>query len=1417
MAELIMTPAPGSRLVRWAGDRLTFRLDGVPAGWTAKLRTQIGRAEAQRAEILAASRERRDEGLAPWHDIPMQPLGDGAWSVTLPLEEVGFFPAKAYASDEREWQHWPHGQDFGVNVLPDWTRSGNTLYCVFPRQFGPNKSRRSTDDPALAARLHELESEGFATLPPSGKLRDITRALDHICGTLGFRDLLLLPINPTPTTFARFGRFGSPYAAQDLTAVDPALVEFDQRTTGIEQFMELTHAVHCRGGRLFLDMVINHTGWGSTLWERHPEWFRRLPDGRFQSPGAWGNTWADLVELDPQHRELWHELAEAFRIWCRRGVDGFRCDAGYKVPVPVWRYITALVRQEFPNTVFFLEGLGGAWEATEALLTVGGMQWAYSELFQNYDAASIRWYLDAAFAISARSGPLVHFSETHDNVRLPCQPQAMNGVSFFLASDRVPERARRWALLRNQLCALTSIAGGYAITNGVEWLATERVNVHSARGLAWGSSENLIPEIALLNRLLRSHPAFRGDATLRRVSDDNSPIYALRRLPADGSPSVLVLINTDLDRFQAIEFPPELWHEIGAPTEDLLSAGANLARIETLGSPTGSVRVELSPGASCCFSGGKPKLVEPPKVQTATPNWASPHYATEIIWTITDASRVVVLPEAHILVVRDPRRFELQLAAGERVWRFESSPVASESVLNEVRLKAPDGNIRDQRLTLLPLLKDSAPVTGAIHVAGGLAPTRQPGPPNPRGPVLLTNGRGAMARIHRDPIRIESKYDALLAANLDPEVPCDRHVFVKRLRAWVSADGFESALRTAEVELGDNVGIWSWRIPAGGDFTVVVRMRIQFLMGSNRLVIDFRREEPTVKGRSTLSLPPEAPVRLSLRLDLEDRGYHHETRRTQELEHHFSQAMSVSVDGFTFAPALGRQLRVSTSRGRFHASGEWSTQIFHPVEASRGMVCQGDAWSPGWFEIPLAAGEIVSVTLDAEPAELSSGRSTETNLEFGSDSRTPPGDDEMFQKLVRAARQFVVKRGAGKTVIAGYPWFLDWGRDTLIACRGLLAAGLAEEVREILLTFAQFEEKGTLPNAIYGKNASNRDTSDAALWFGIVCEELAASRLGPAIYQLSVGDAANRTVAEVLRGIACGYLNGTPNGVRVDHGSGLVWSPSHFTWMDTNHPAGTPREGYPVEIQALWIRLLRQLSELKMAPWEGRGESWGDLARRAERDFLQYFWLEDCGWLADFLIAGPTTSARLAPPCDALRSNTLLPVALGLVGGERARRIVAAAQQWLVIPGAIRSLAPRAVNPPLPVYGNHGGLLNDPANPYWPRYEGDEDTRRKPAYHNGTAWVWPFPHFCEALVHAYPGDARAFAAAQSYLRSVDRLLEEGCPGQLPEILDGDAPHTSRGCDAQAWSVTEVLRVWRWLETIHEHDHSTLSRVAREQS
>jgi glycogen debranching enzyme len=205
------------------------------------------------------------------------------------------------------------------------------------------------------------------------------------------------------------------------------------------------------------------------------------------------------------------------------------------------------------------------------------------------------------------------------------------------------------------------------------------------------------------------------------------------------------------------------------------------------------------------------------------------------------------------------------------------------------------------------------------------------------------------------------------------------------------------------------------------------------------------------------------------------------------------------------------------------------------------------------------------------------------------------------------------------------------------------------------------------------------------------------------------------------------------------------------------------------------------------------------LADRALKSLEQLYWREDLGWYADVLVARQGQPASQAVVDDAFRSNCLLLTSLGLTQDDHARRCVEAASRYLLVPGGLRSLAPLPTSIHHPVVGNDGRLLNDPTRPYWSRYEGDEDTRRKPAYHNGTGWGWFFPVFCEALARAWDFSPASLLAAKSYLGSLSRVMAHGCLGQLPEIMDGDSPHTPRGCDAQAWSVTEALRVWKLLQ------------------
>ena len=1422
-----MTPATGERLRRFVGDKIRFIVRDLSGatdpGVRAFLRTNLGRAAARRREIIAAHAGHVAAAGLSWRDLPMQKTAVG-WEIEIPLAEVGYFKAKAYLADEKKWQYWADGPDVGIAVHPDFTRTANTIYCAFTRLFGESKTFPFARDERVEAQLKTLDEKRFTVIPPSGTLRDLKKQLPHIVQTLGCRVLHLLPIHPTPTTYARFGRFGSPYAALDMTAVDPALVEFDKRATGVDQFCELTSAAHALGARVFLDIVINHTGWGSTLQENSPEYFVKHPDGEFASPGAWGVTWEDLVELEQDSVALWDKIADALLIWCRRGTDGFRCDAGYKIPVPAWQYIIARVQDEFPETIFLLEGLGGSWEATEALLSDGGMQWAYSELFQNYSGKDVAWYLDYANRQSATVGSYVHYSETHDNLRLAA-------------------KGRAWSLLRSRLCALTSPCGGFGFTCGVEWLAAEKIRVHECTGLNWDSAHNIIPELARLNSLVSDHPCFFDGAILTRLSEPESPVYALLRESADGKDSVLVLVNTDIEEentialdLSAFRFPlSALKYEligqplpkISAKGEVRLDPGAVycLAKAEKPVGLSGdhyrrtralaafgyqalnqlfaveivdgldwrslAEAVERSPrqflAAISAQAEGDGKLSPPDFLRTADV------YPRVITWTDIDARRITVVPARHWLLVEDtaPFRATLEVRGEKCEGRIHASSIVAGN--KHIAVFPPRELAADAELTLERYASESSTkIMAAIRFLS-------PGPENfePRTldaeRILLTNGIGGMARMAVDLGRIDSKYDCVLGANLHPSVPVDRHIFVKRLRAWVNADGFLSSLdikNLARFDAGPPAA-WHFLANAGDGRTVEINLRAEMVEGKNTVVFRFSR--PTEKLAHGKQLPADADVRLTVRCDIEDRNFHWETKRNDGADFHFSSNCRplAGQPGFEFTPAPDRQLRIFSDGGDYHSQPEWSENIPHPVEQNRGQAGSGDAYSPGWFELPLAKGSTVTLVATAEKESLSAREV------FGLQSPTLASGDPFGARLLHAARQFVVRRETGKTVIAGYPWFLDWGRDTLICARGLLAGGMKDDVRQILLTFARFEKDGTLPNAIYGDDASNRDTSDAPLWFAMACEDLDDT----SFYDAKAG---NRTIRDILESVAENYTRGTPNGIRMDPDSALVWSPAHFTWMDTNHPAGTPREGYAIEIQALWIRLLRQLAKISGS------KKWSDLATRAESSLQQLFWLPEKGWFADALLGRSQAIARDARCDGALRSNFLFTISLGLIAGEPARQAVEAAARYLVVPGALRSLAPLPVDLPLAIYGNDGRLLNDPDHPYWPRYEGDEDTRRKPAYHNGTAWTWTFPTFCEALVRAWDFSPEAIAAAKSYLASAEALLNQGCLGQLPEILDGDATcrdetgrrpaHAQRGCDAQAWGATEFLRVWKLLNS-----------------
>jgi predicted glycogen debranching enzyme len=534
-------------------------------------------------------------------------------------------------------------------------------------------------------------------------------------------------------------------------------------------------------------------------------------------------------------------------------------------------------------------------------------------------------------------------------------------------------------------------------------------------------------------------------------------------------------------------------------------------------------------------------------------------------------------------------------------------------------------------------------------------------------------------------------------------------------------------------------------------------------------------------------LADSKPVSIILRPDIENRNFHASTKAYQGLEDQWPHTVTAFSNGFHFAPDADHHLKVQISAGSFTWEPEWLYMVHRPQDAQRGHDPDSDLFSPGYLSASVAGNQTVRLRADVgSKNDIAQQKPTiphSTALPISAESNGPA---TITRTLKTSLDHYVVKRGDLKTVIAGYPWFLDWGRDALIFVRGLVAAGKIAAARDIVFQFARFEKNGTLPNMIQGEIPANRDTSDAPLWLFVACADVVRADNNE---QFLESDCGGRSMRQILLSIGQSIKPGTPNGVRMDPESGLIFSPTHFTWMDTNHPAGTPRQGYPIEIQALWHAALCFLSKIDSAE---AAKSWQQLAQQVENAILKYFWQPELAYLADCLHAASGQPAQDATADDALRPNQLLAITLGAIKEpQNCRRILAACKE-LLVPGAIRSLADRPVRHAIKIY-HQGELINDPQHPYLGRYEGDEDTQRKPAYHNGTAWTWLFPSFSEAWAMTYGEESKE--TALSWLTSSTRLIEHGCLGHIPEILDGDYPHTARGCDAQAWGASELLRVW----------------------
>ncbi|MFP4193308.1 MAG: amylo-alpha-1,6-glucosidase [Desulfobacterales bacterium] len=1423
---IIQQPAPGSRHLAFRGDVFVFRLkisdNAEGAAW---LRTNLGNAHIARQETIRHVDQNEASLHQDWTDLRMVPAAAGEFELRVSLCENGHFEAKAYfLPDDLSQPVWPHGGNTEINVGPAETVSGNIIYNAFVRQFGPNKEKRcglSTD-----ADLPALDSKGFTVIPPSGKFRDLIKELDFIIYELGCRYIQLLPVHPAPTTYGRMGRFGSPYAAQSFTAVDPALAEFDPGKTPLEQFIELVDAVHSRGAKILLDIAINHTGWGAAIHETHPHWLRRTEDGKIKMPGAWGVTWEDLAELDYSHKDLWQYMAEVFLVWCRRGVDGFRGDAGYMIPVKAWKYIVARVREEFPDTIFFLEGLGGKISDTREILNKANFNWAYSELFQNYDRQQICGYLPCADEISSSDGLMVHFAETHDN-------------------NRLASVSKQYAKMRTALCALLCRAGGFAFANGVEWFATEKIDVHDASSLNWGAKENQIKHIRRLAALLKRHPLFfRADSKQSLVTAGPGNFIAVLRHDPGLEKSLVLLINLEHEHetYARWQISPEI-----LKTDrfyDLITG--EQVNAEVL--PEGAFELPLNPGQALCLSADPSdlELLEKPgeNLPAATesgmhqrlkasalevfvhyhgtahtgdfdPDLAAAELRLDpegfcrrmnpqssesrvISWQWPrDLKREVMIPPGHFLLISSPLYFRARLVEGGYTI-YTGFATASED--GGYFLIIPPGPVpgTHSKASLKTavyqkdeVLHESAPL---LYLA-----------PHDRVSVrrvlsrrdlisshfmfLATNGRGAMMRAATHPRRIRSRYDALLAANPDEHTPVDRWIMLSRCRVWVVYQDYSQALRTDCLQKFmfdyDNRGCWLYMIPTGLGRHIMLSVEAEMIKDEDRVRILYRRHA----GKTPGELEDGLGVDLIIRPDVENRSFHETTKAFTGPESAWPQAVYPRKHGFLFQPDSEHTLEMELADAQFVYEPEWNYMVHRPMEEERGMDSHSDLFSPGYFRAKIRGGMCLALEASMEKSEKSPKNEMPA---AGRPWENAPEPVSVTKAMQDAMKHYLVGRDQYKSVIAGYPWFLDWGRDSLVFCRALIEDRAYEDALSVIRLFGGFEKNGTLPNMIRGQDPSNRDTSDAPLWLIIACRDIASGPQAPDFLDKPAG---GRTLRQILFSIAASYAKGTENGICMDPDSGLIFSPAHFTWMDTNFPAATPRQGYPVEIQALWYAGLSFLAGLKRPPEIDAEFDPVNISEKVAESIKKYYFNTKTGFLSDCLHCGPQTPAARAEPDDALRPNQLLAVTMDAVPDTDICASILASCEELLVPGAIRSLADRRVDRPLEIR-HHGNLLGDPYYPYRGRYEGDEDSRRKPAYHNGTAWTWMFPAFCEAWAKVY-GDA-AKPAALARLGSAEVLINRGCLGHVPEITDGDAPHLQRGCDAQAWGVSELYRVWKKL-------------------
>jgi predicted glycogen debranching enzyme len=606
------------------------------------------------------------------------------------------------------------------------------------------------------------------------------------------------------------------------------------------------------------------------------------------------------------------------------------------------------------------------------------------------------------------------------------------------------------------------------------------------------------------------------------------------------------------------------------------------------------------------------------------------------------------------------------------------------------------------------------------------------------------------------------RYHGLLTAALNP--PGGRMLLLSKLeetlvlgdrRIDLSTNEYAGAIHPEGYLLLTNFRLdplptWTFEVEG-------LRMEKSIFMpqGSNTVQVEYK----------VLQAPAAIEPVLEVRPLVAFRDYHSTTHENDALNPAIeSAANSASLQPY---PGLPR-LYFAHDAIQLQEQGYWYKNFLYRVERERGLDFEEDLYNPfvlSWNLNKKCGANVIASTGQREIEQAAATRTVELQRRQRLVASSPV-DDPLVCSLTVAASQYLVRRGEDWTVIAGYPWFMDWGRDTMISLPGLtLCTGKTEIARSILRNFARHTDMGMLPNRfVESGEVAEFNTVDATLWF------FEAARAYAAV--TNDYDFIRAELYEALAQIIEFHIKGTRYNIKVAQ-DGLLNAGApgvQLTWMDAKIGdwVVTPRNGKPVEIQALWYNALRTMEDLAARfSDDDRRKKYSSLAALTSEMFNQTFWNKDAQCLYDVINGGPRGGS--------IRPNQIFAVSLhhSMLSQERARAVVEKVEKELLTPVGLRT-------------------LNRSDDRYRATYEGDQYSRDS-AYHQGTVWPWLLGPFVSAYVRVNGGTAQARARAHDYLRGIEAHLSEAGLGQISEIFDGDVPYRARGCFAQAWSVAEILR------------------------